>query len=96
MRFYFHEHAETEFDRIVEYYEDCRRGLGIEFAQEVNAAIARIIQHPEAWSPMSKNTRRCLVNRFPFGVIYQFKSDYILIIAVADLRRRPGYWAYRV
>jgi len=46
VRFYFHEHAETEFDRIVEYYEDCRRGLGIEFAQEVNAAIARIIQHP--------------------------------------------------
>ena len=44
MKFYFHEHAENEFDRAVEYYEDCRRGLGIEFAQEVNAAIARIIQ----------------------------------------------------
>jgi len=28
MRFYFHEHAETEFDRTVEYYEDCRHGLG--------------------------------------------------------------------
>ena len=40
MRFYFHEHAETEFDRIVEYYEDYRSGLGIEFAQEVNAALA--------------------------------------------------------
>jgi len=69
MRFYSHEHAETEFNRIVEYYEDCRRGLGIEFAQEVNAAIARIIQHPAAWSPISKKTRRCLVNRFPFGNI---------------------------
>lgn len=96
MRFYFHEHAEAEFDRVVEYYEDCRRGLGIEFAQEVNATIARIIRHPEAWFPMSKNTRRCLVNRFPFGVIYQLKSDTILIISVADLRRRPDYWLYRV
>ena len=76
MKFYFHEHAENEFDRAVEYYEDCRRGLGIEFAQEVYASIARIVQHPEAWSPMSKNTRRCLVNRFPFGVIYQLKSDF--------------------
>ena len=96
MRFYFHEYAETEFDRVVEYYEDCRRGLGIEFAQEVNATIARIIQHPEAWSQMSKNTRRCLVNRFPFGVIYQLKPDYIVIIAVADLRRRPDYWLNRL
>jgi len=34
MRFYFHEHAETEFDRAVEYYEDCRYGLGVEFAQD--------------------------------------------------------------
>lgn len=58
MRFYFHEHAETEFDRTVEYYEDCRHGLGIEFAQEVYATIDRIIQCPEAWSPMSKNTLR--------------------------------------
>ncbi len=95
MRYYFHEHAETEFDRAVKYYEDCRHGLGIDFAQEVYTTIDRIIQYPEAWSPMSKNTRRCLVNRFPFGVIYQVKSGFVRIIAVADLRRRPDYWLDR-
>jgi ParE toxin of type II toxin-antitoxin system, parDE len=67
----------------------------MEFAKEIQAAIDRIIQYPEAWSPLSKNTRRCLVNRFPFGVIYQVKSGSIHIIAVADLRRRPNYWLYR-
>jgi len=96
MRFYFHEHAEVEFNKAVEYYEGCRNGLGIEFAQEIHAAIDRIIQYPEAWSPMSRNTRRCLVNRFPFGVIYQVKSGSLRIIAVADLRRRPAYWLNRV
>jgi len=96
MNFYFHEDAETEFDRTVEYYEDSQPGLGLEFAQEVYTAITRIIQFPDAWSPMSKNTRRCLVNRFPFGIIYQVKSDYVRIIAVADLRRRPSYWKDRV
>jgi hypothetical protein len=35
MRFYFHEYAESEFDRVVDYYEECQRGLGLEFAQEV-------------------------------------------------------------
>ena len=62
---------------------------------EVYTTIDRIIQYPEAWSPMSKNTRRCLVNRFPFGVIYQVKSGFVRIIAVADLRRRPDYWLDR-
>ncbi len=95
MRFYFHEYAETEFDRAVEYYEDISYGLGIEFAQEVYATIDRIIQYPDAWSLLSRNTRRCLVNRFPFGVIYQVKSGFVRIIAVADLRRRPEYWLDR-
>jgi len=96
MKFYFHEDAETEFDRAIEYYEDARSGLGLEFAQEVYVAITRVIQFPDAWPPMSKNTRRCLVSRFPFGIIYQVKSDYVRIIAVADLRRRPNYWRDRV
>ncbi|MBI2192221.1 MAG: hypothetical protein HYU36_09570 [Planctomycetes bacterium] len=77
MRFYFHGDAETEFDKAVAYYEECRSGLGLEFAQEVYAAIARVIQFPDAWSPMSKNTRRCLVTRFPFGIIYRIKLGYL-------------------
>jgi len=96
MRFYFHEDAEAEFDRVVKYYEDSRPGLGMEFTQEVYATITRVIQFPDAWSPMSKNTRRCLVSRFPFGIIYQVKFGYVRIVAVADLRRRPNYWRDRV
>jgi plasmid stabilization system protein ParE len=95
MKFYFHEDAESEFDKAVDFYENCQQGLGLEFAQEVYATIALIVRFPEAWSPMSENTRRCLVNRFPFGVIYQMKSEAVHIIAVADLRRRPDYWLNR-
>lgn len=95
MTFSFHKEADAEFDQAVAYYEGCRLGLGLEFAEEVYAAIARVLEFPTAWAPMSKMTRRCLVSRFPFGVIYQVKSDAILIVAVADLRRRPGYWRGR-
>lgn len=96
MKFYFHPQAEDEFDEAVGYYEDCQSGLGLDFAQEVYGAIARIIDYPDAWSPMSKNTRRCLVSRFPYGVIFQVKSGMLRIIAVANLHRRPGYWKERV
>ncbi|MBI3611152.1 MAG: type II toxin-antitoxin system RelE/ParE family toxin [Nitrospirae bacterium] len=92
MKFYFHPEAEAEFDRAVEYYEQCQSGLGLEFAEEVYATIARIIQYPDAWSALSKNSRRCLVSRFPYGVIYQIKSHLLRIIAVTHLNRRPGYW----
>ena len=70
MRFYFHPRANAEFDEAVRYYEDCQPDLGLDFAEEVYAAIQRVSAYPEAWVAMSKNTRRCLVNRFPYGVIF--------------------------
>lgn len=96
MKFYFHPDAKEELDGAVTYYEQCQPGLGLEFAEEVYATIARIIEYPNAWSTLSKNSRRCLVNRFPYGVIYQIKSRTLRIIAVAHLHRRPGYWKERI
>jgi len=96
MKFYFHPGAEVEFDKAIEYYEQCQTGLGLEFAEEVYATIERIIIHPDAWSVLSMNSRRCLVNRFPFSVIYQVKSRRVRIIAVAHLNRRPMYWQKRI
>ena len=96
MKFYFHPDAKEELDGAVAYYEQCQPGLGLEFAEEVYATIARIIQYPNAWSTLSKNSRRCWVNRFPYGVIYQIESRTFRIIAVAHLHRRPGYWKERI
>ena len=62
MKFYFHPEAVAEFDAAVAYYEERQPGLGFEFTEEVYATIARINEYPDAWSPMSENTRRCLLN----------------------------------
>lgn len=96
MRFHFHPEADAEFNQAVEYYEQCRSGLGLEFAEEVYAAIARISEYPNAGSPMSEKTRRCLTHRFPFGIVYRLKTNSLHIIAIANLHRRPGYWEKRI
>lgn len=96
MKFYFHPQADDELEKASRYYDTCRQGLGLEFAEEVYAAIARITQYPQASSLISKHTRRCLINRFPYGVIFQIKSGTLRIIAVANLHRRPGYWKTRI
>jgi hypothetical protein len=96
MKIRFHPDAMMEFDAAATYYEERQRGLGLEFAEEVYAVIARIIEYPDAWSPLSRNTRRCLMNRFPYGIIYQMKSDVLRVIAVANLHRHPDYWQERL
>lgn len=96
MKLKYHPKARIELNEAADYYEKRRRGLGWEFLAEVQFAIRRILDFPDAWQPLSANTRRCLTNRFPFGLIYQVKKDEVRIIAIAHQKRRPGYWQRRV
>jgi len=92
----FLDEAEAEFYDAVAYYEDCESGLGLELAREVFTAIDRIIAFSEAWSPYSNRTRRCLLKRFPYGIVYRRLDDVIVIFAVMQLNREPDYWKNRL
>jgi len=70
--------AEDEFLAAISRYNIEREGLGHEFAAEVRRTLERIEQYPEAWVALSRRTRRCLVNRFPYGVLYQVRGDTLL------------------
>jgi len=35
------------------------------------------------------------MNRFPYGVIYEQRSDEIIIVAVSHQHRRPDFWKPR-
>jgi len=96
MNYYFHPEARQELKGAINYYNECGSGLGYIFMDEVQASIERIIRHPKAWTKLSKNTRRCLTRRFPYGVIYQEINADILIIAIMHLKRKPGYWEDRI
>ena len=96
MNYSFHPAAAEELNEAIDYYNECQEGLGLEFAKEEYITIQNILQFPKAWSPLSKSTRRCLTNRFPYGVIYQEKRDEIVIIAVMQLNKEPSYWHDRI
>ena len=95
MKFDFHEDAEKELFAAIEYYEECQSGLGLRFSKEVFATIERICEYPFSWSQIDPKTRRCLTTRFPYGILYRITNDKILIMAVMNLHRRPGYWENR-
>ncbi len=95
MIFSFHPEAAEEFNAAIEYYEACTVGLGFDFASEIYSAIDKAVSFPEAWPTLEGDIRRCLTNRFPYGVLYSVEEEGILILAVMHLRRDPDYWRHR-
>jgi len=96
MRIRFLETARIELDDAIEYYNYEVPGLGDAFLTEVLSALDRIGKYPEAWQPSSKRTRRCQIRRFPYGIMYQIRKDEILVVAIANLHRKPDYWKDRI
>ena len=88
--------AEAEFVEAISYYNEQSEGLGYEFAAEVKRTIGRIVNYPKAWTPLSRRTRRCRTNRFPYGIIYQIREDTILIVGVMHLHKNPETWKSRL
>lgn len=90
------EAAQAELDQAIEYYARERAGLGDEFLTEVLGALERIAEHPHAWHAYSKRTHRCQTRRFPYGIVYLISAERILVVAIAHLHRKPGYWKSRL
>ncbi len=91
-RYRFTSSALTELRQATLYYEQRENGLGAAFLNEIEATLNRILKYPGAWHQLSSRTRRCRTHRFPFGLIYQIRTDEILITSVMDLRRDPESW----
>jgi toxin ParE1/3/4 len=95
-RVIFHSGAELDLLSATSHYENQRKGLGREFRQEIEAAVARIRENPREFpSHTEPGTRKCLVRRFPYTIFFAELEDSLWMVAIAHHKRRPGYWSRR-
>ena len=97
----FEPEADAEYRAAGRWYEEHRLGLGLEFFDAVDAALAQIVRLPKAGAPVKQlpsdlPVRRAPVKRFPYHVIYLELNAEIRVLAVAHDRRKPGYWRDRI
>jgi hypothetical protein len=79
------------------WYESKRPGLGAEFLGSVHDVMVRIGEAPERFPVWADNPRfrRAVVVRFPYVLFFHIVGDEPVVVAVAHLSRRPGYWLDR-
>ncbi len=89
--------AEAELREALFWYEQQREGLGVEFLGVVEAAMLLAASTPRRWPLWLENDRyrRVVLRRFPYALFYELRADTIEFVAVAHVRREPGYWLRR-
>ena len=91
----FHPLAADEAEAAERWYRERNEIASARFQRELDRAVDLISERPDTGASYLGNTRRVLLRRFPFFVVYRLRGDNVQIIAVAHARRRPGYWRPR-
>ena len=92
----YHQGAIADVKSAVAWYQRRNPKVALDFIEELRRATEIIREAPERWPSGENDTRRFLLWRFPFAVVYSEHQSEITIWAVAHASRRPEYWAHRL
>lgn len=92
----YHPESKTESREAIDFYWSRSRVAALDFRDELNTALLRLRKAPNSGSPYLHGTRRILLDRFPYSVVFRERLHDIQIIAIVHAKRRPGYWTKRL
>jgi plasmid stabilization system protein ParE len=92
----FHEAASAEFEAAFDWYYLRSEFVASKFVEEVSHAIAMISDGPKRWRKSTRDTRRFVLERFPFAIYFRELPSGVQVLAVAHGHRKPGYWKNRL
>lgn len=79
----FHSLAADEAEAAERWYRGRNETASDRFQSELDRAVDLISDRPDIGSPYFGGTRRVLLHRYPFFVVYRMHGDSVQIIAVA-------------
>jgi plasmid stabilization system protein ParE len=83
--------ASLELNEAAAFYALERPGLGTEFLDAVEAALIAVADKPAAFPIELGETRKRVISRFPYSVMYWFDDATVHVSAIAHHRQRPRY-----
>ncbi len=81
--------AENDLMEAFSRYEDKRQGLGFDFLLQVDAGLKFMERNSKICPVEYKGTRKFLIKRFPYKIIYLFEEERITVLAVIHSKRSP-------
>jgi plasmid stabilization system protein ParE len=94
--FEYHPDAIAEAAEAYRWYAERSEEAAEKFWVELRRARELVTRRPQMRAKYLHGARCFRLQQFPYGLIYIERGDRIIGLAVAHLRRRPGYWRRRL
>lgn len=91
-----HELARHEANLATVWYAERSIPAARRFRDDLLAAFSSAMDSPLRHPSYLHGTRRVVLQRFPYFIVFFDWQDEVYIVAVAHSKRRPGYWKKRV
>ena len=90
--------SETDIAETALWYENQKKGLGLEFITEIEAVFEKLQEDPERFRIFysARQVRRILTSRFPCHVYYHLEGRIVRIFAVVHASRHEREWKERL
>ncbi|HVW62956.1 MAG TPA: type II toxin-antitoxin system RelE/ParE family toxin [Puia sp.] len=82
--------AIIEIQKVFEWYEQSRPGLGFEMIQEIEEGFERLSKHPHNYSATNKKYRKVRINRFPYIIVFEIEDTKVIIIALRHIKQESS------
>ena len=91
-----HPAARAEFSEAIQWYAAQSLPVAQDFFAEVTSSLEKIAEAPKRFPVWSHGTRRFLLRRFPYRIIYRDDSDHVQVYTISHTSREPHHWIARV
>jgi toxin ParE1/3/4 len=95
-RVIFHPEAKAEAKEAIHWYLTRSQPAALELTKELKGAYTTLRKTPGICPIFLRGTRRVILDRYPFSVVFREVPSGIQVVAIAHAKRRPGYWAKRL
>ncbi len=83
--------AATQVATAQAWYEMQRKGLGAEFALNLEAATQRAARNPERFPKVHGQVRRAFLKRFPYALFFLAELDRMVVLSCLHTRQEPRF-----
>lgn len=87
--------ARADLVDAVNWYDTHAPHVVPQFREALRAALIRIAEHPKQFPLTYKETRRALLRRFPYFVVFREMPDEVYVVAIFHTSRDPLVWQSR-